>query len=249
MDDKLSRRKLLELLHKHALALPACGSWLTSCAGEQVAKAMSGSGARSKHDKFMLYIHFGSADGLTTGMLCPREVVIDGSNSSLPKVGAWPSGLFEGKEVADSINHNVNVHYQDQGKSIIFNEYSKVLQPLQNHLCMTVGNARSLSHHDAAAFQITGERFGNGSGSWVAKFAQALHSNDKFVNIVAATSAASPREIIYSSIFNDKGHGNNNVALINAASLDDAHTVLTDPKGIPHAQGDARQFWADTEQH
>ena len=249
MNDKLSRRKLLELMHKHALALPACGGWL-ACAEEQnaeqqkaAAKAMGDSTAQSKHDKFMLYIHFGSADGLTTGMLPPQEVVIDGSNSRLPKVGAWPRGLFEYDKLADSINRNVNIHYQDQGKHLIFNEYSKVLQPLQDHLCMTVGNSRSLSHHDAAAFQITGDRFGSGSGSWVAKFAQAMHGNDNFVNIVAASSADSTREITYSSIFNDKGYRNSNVALINAASLDKVHTILSDPTGIPHADGDARQFW------
>ena len=246
MDDKLSRRKLLELLHKHVWAIPALGSCLSSCVKEQVAvaKSLSSDGTgRSKDNKFMLYIHFGSADGLTTGMLPPKEVVIDGSNSNLPKVGAWPRGLFEHEEVADSINRNVNIHYQDQGKSLIFNEYSKVLQPLQDHICMTVGNSRSLSHHDAAAFQITGERFGGNSGSWVAKFAQALRGEANFVNVVAASSAASTHETIYSSIFNNKGYRNNNVALINAASLDAAHTSLSDPTGIPHADSDARQFW------
>lgn len=246
MDEKISRRKLLTLLHKHALALPTLGSCLSACVEEEIAalRLMSNNSAtKGKNNKFMLYIHFGSADGLTTGMLPPKEVVIDGSNSNLPKVGAWPRGLFEHEEIADSINHNVNIHYQDQGKRLIFNEYSKVLQPIQNHLCMTMGNSRSLSHHDAAAFQITGDRFGNSSGSWVAKFAQALHGKENFVNIVAASSTASTSEIIYSTIFNDKGYRNDNVALINATSLDEAHTLLSDPAGIPHADSDARQFW------
>ncbi len=246
MDDRISRRKLLELLHKHALALPALGSCLSACDEEQTAmlQSMRSDGtAAGKHDKFMLYIHFGSADGLTTGMLPPREVVIDGSDSSLPQVGAWPQGLFEHEKVAKSINHNVNIHYQDQGKSLIFNEYSKVLQPLQDHLCVTMGNSRSLSHHDAAALQITGSRLGSGSGSWVANLAQALRGSDDFVNVVAASSAASSHEIIYSGIFNNKGVRNSNVALINATSLDDAHTMLSDPADIPHAEDAARQFW------
>ena len=62
MDDKLSRRKLLELLHKHVWALPALGSCLSSCAKEQIAVAKSlssNSTGRSKDNKFMLYIHFG----------------------------------------------------------------------------------------------------------------------------------------------------------------------------------------------
>ena len=247
MDDSISRRKLLELLHKHALAIPVLGSGLPSCAGEPLAgvKAMAASSSAGgrKNDKFMLYIHFGSADGLTTGMLPPREIVVDGNNSSLPKIGAWPRGLFEQDKVAESINPNVNLHYKDQGKSLIFNEYSKVLQPIQDSICMAVGNSRSLSHHDAAAFQITGGRFGNSKGSWVANLAQALRGSDNFVNVVAAASAASVRETIYASIFNDTGHRNRNVALINAASLDEVSTILADPTGIPHADSDAQQFW------
>ena len=244
MDDKISRRSLLALLPKHALVLPALSRCLSAGEEEQIAalKSMPAEGT-AQDNKFMLYIHFGSADGLTTGMLPPRGVVIDGSESDLPQVGAWPQGLFEHEEVANSINHNVNIHYQDQGKSLIFNEYSKVLQPLQDHLCVAVGNSRSLSHHDAAAFQITGDRLGSGRGSWVANFAQALHGSNNFVNVVAAPSTASTREIIYTSIFNHKGYHNDNIALINAASLDEAHTMLSDPAGIPHADGQAHQFW------
>lgn len=243
MDDKLSRRSLLALLPKHALALPALGRCLSACEEPPLTALKSDPALRTAEDsKFMLYIHFGSADGLTTGMLPPKEVVIDGGDPDLPQVGAWPRGLFTHEEVANSINRNVNIHYQDQGKSLIFNEYSKVLQPLQDHLCVAVGNSRSLSHHDAASFQITGDRLGSGRGSWVANFAQALHGSN-FVNIVAAPSAASTHETIYTSIFNHKGYHNDNIALINAASLDEAHTMLSDPAGIPHAEGQARQFW------
>ena len=55
----LSRRQLLELLSRSALAVPVLGT----IGGEQRVLAST------KRDKFLLYIHFGSADGLTSGML------------------------------------------------------------------------------------------------------------------------------------------------------------------------------------
>lgn len=243
----LSRRKLLELLGRSALSVPVFAS-LGSASRLQAVDARG---------KFLLYIHFGSADGLTSGMLQPREVVIDGADKDLTAKGSWQKDLFwdshtlvlptsQYKGLVNpnySINPNVNVHYKDSGSNLIFNEYSKVLQPLSDHLCLACGNSRSLSHHDAAAFQITGGRFNAARGSWVANFAQALCGNDKFANIVAAPDFSSVRESFYTKIFNNKGIDNDKVALINATSLEEIYNILSDAEGIPEAYGDALKFW------
>ena len=245
---KLSRRKLLSML-------AASGSQLLLPTTR--IKATTG-----KNAKFVLYIHFGSADGLTTGMLQPREVVIDGSSNNLARVGNWQQKLFwnddqifrssshyrQGDDGNLCFNPNVNVHYQDQGKRLIFNEYSKVLQPIQDHICMAVGNSRSLAHHDAASFQITGNRFGSPAGSWVANFAQATHGSARFANIVASPSASTAREHTYVKIFSTKGQDNNNVAVINSTNLDQMREMLSDPTTIPDADGSAQKFWQTMQQ-
>lgn len=238
----LSRRKLLSIL-------AASGSQLLLPTTRL--KATTG-----KNAKFILYIHFGSADGLTTGMLQPREVVIDGSNN-LAQVGNWQQKLFwnddkifrasthyrQGDDGNLCFNPNVNIHYQDQGKRLVFNEYSKVLQPIQDHICMAVGNSRSLAHHDAASFQITGNRFGSAAGTWVANFAQATHGSSRFANVVASPNADSNHEHTYVKIFSDKGLDNSNVAVINAADLNQLRDMLSDPTAIPDADGSAQKFW------
>ena len=243
----LSRRQLLELLSRSAVAVPVLS---TVGGGQRVL-------ASTKRDKFLLYIHFGSADGLTSGMLQPREVVIDGSDTQLTAKGSWqkdlfwdshtlvlPTSQYKGKVNPNySINPNVNVHYKDSSSEAIFNEYSKVLHPIREHICFACGNARSLSHYDAAAFQTTGGRFSTARGSWVANFAQALCGNDKFANIVAVPDFSSVRESFYTKIFNNKGIDNDKVALINATSLDEIYSILSDAPGIPEAEGDARKFW------
>ena len=243
----LSRRQLLELLSRSALSLPVVGAL--------------GSGSRlqaaSKHAKFLLYIHFGSADGLTSGMLQPREVVFDGADNNLAAKGSWQKDLFWDSHTLilptsqykglvnpnHSINPNVNVHYKDSDSNAIFNEYSKVLHPIREHVCFACGNSRSLSHHDAAAFQITGGRFNAARGSWVANFAQAMCGNDEFANIVVSPNFASLRESFYTKIFNNKGIDNDKVAVINAASIEEIRHILSDAEGIPEAEGDALKFW------
>ncbi|MDE3269866.1 MAG: hypothetical protein OYH77_06245 [Pseudomonadota bacterium] len=238
---KLSRQDFLKLLQQCAVALPAA-SLLRP-------QAYSSS---NKHDKFLLYIHFGSADGLTTGMIQPQEVVVDGASANFSQVGKWPQGLFwENNTILESskyfgtakggqsINPNVNLHYKD-GK-LIFNEYSKVLQPIKDHLCMAVGNARSLAHQDAASFQITGNRFGSDSGTWVAKLAQATSASGS-ANVVFSPKIGSQASV-YTQIFSSKGAANDKVALISADSLDEIAAVLSDAEGIPAADGDALRYW------
>ena len=240
---KLSRKDFIELLQKYALALPAI-----SVLSPQTPPAAG----NSKNDKFVLYIHFGSADGLTTGMIQPKEVVFDGSSSDLAHVGKWQKGLFwENNQVAaeskyfgnskggQSVNPNVNIHYKD-GK-LIFNEYSKVLQPIKDHLCMAVGNARSLAHQDAASFQITGKRFGSDSGTWVAKFAQATAAS-RGANVVFSPKIGT-HSSVYTQIFSTRGTANDKVAMISADSLDKIAEVLNDAQGIPDAAGDALRYW------
>ena len=243
----LSRRQLLELLSRSALSLPVVGS-LGSAPRLQAA---------GKQDKFLLYIHFGSADGLTSGMLQPREVVLDGADNNLAAKGSWQKDLFwdshtlilptsQYKGLVNpnySINPNVNVHYKDSGSKVIFNEYSKVLHPIREHVCFACGNSRSLAHHDAAAFQITGGRFNTARGSWVANFAQAMSGDAEFANIVVSPNFASRRESFYTKIFNNKGIDNDKVAIINAASLEEMRNILSDAAGIPEAEGDALKFW------
>lgn len=240
---KLSRKDFIDLLQKYAIALPA-----VSILNPHYPVAKGSANA----DKFMLYIHFGSADGLTTGMIQPKEVVFDGSSSNLARVGKWQKGLFwENNQVSEdskyfgnskggqSVNPNVNIHYKD-GK-LIFNEYSKVLQPIKDHLCMAVGNARSLAHQDAASFQITGKRFGADSGSWVAKFAQAT-GDSRGANVIFSPKIGT-HSSVYTQIFSTKGTANDKVAMISADSLDKIAEVLNDAKGIPDADGDARRYW------
>ena len=240
----INRRQFIKLLNSHALAFPAVLSPNTFAAD------------KNKNDKFILYVHFGSADGLTTGMLQPKEVVVDGSKTNLPITGKWQKGLFwlDDEVLADSayadkqnynaghsINPNVNIHYKDANSSLIFNEYSKVLLPIQNHLCCATGNSMSLSHHDAASFQISGDRFGSNSGSWVAKLAQATNES-KFTNVVFSPKIGS-RESVYSKIFSERGTTNSNVALIGATDLDSMYNILSDTNDIPLAESDARAFW------
>ena len=243
----LSRRKLLELLSRSALSVPVLGSLGK---GQRLHAA-------DQHGKFLLHIHFGSADGLTSGLLPPPEVVIDGTDTQLAAQGSWPKNLFWDSNTLIlptsqyqglvnpnySINPNVNIHYKDRASNLIFHEYSKVLHPIRAHICFACGNSRSLSHHDAAAFQITGGRFNEARGSWVANFAQALCGNDKFANIVAAPDFSSVRESFYTKIFNNKGINNDKVALINATSIEEILSILSDTENIPEANRDALKFW------
>ena len=161
--NKLNRRELLNLFTK-AGTVSLMGSALPG----QLAL-----GAPGSDNKFCLYIHMGSWSGMAAGLLQPQDV------------GKYATGVFYRDNNRGSDNPNINVHHKDG--NLVFNNYTKVLAPIADHLCFGVGNPMSISHEVARAYQQTGGNRGSRNAAWVTGVAQALSDVYPKTGIVQAT--------------------------------------------------------------
>ncbi|MEY4065557.1 MAG: hypothetical protein RIR26_1765 [Pseudomonadota bacterium] len=166
----------------------------------------------SRRRPFVIHIHMGAWEGYSAGLMMATS----------PNV--YPKGVFFQNQTVPHPNPNVNVHYPVG--SLVFNDYTKVLIPIANHMMFAVATPQSLAHEEAFLIQQTGSRLDGASRSpnWAAGFAQAtngsasgsyvvLDGQGRGVGALARTTPA--------------------VTSITAATIDAARTMYSDPPTIP----------------
>lgn len=161
--NKLNRRQLLDLFTK---------AGTVSLVGGALPGQLS-LGAEGSDNKFCIYIHMGSWSGMAAGLLQPQDV------------GKYPRGVFYTNNNNGSSNPNINVHHKDG--NLIFNNYTKVLAPISDHICFSVGNPMSIAHQVARSYQQTGGNQNSKNSAWVTGVAQALTDVYPKTGIVQAT--------------------------------------------------------------
>lgn len=161
---------------------------------------------------FVIHIHMGAWEGYSAGLMMPTDH------------GIYPNGVFFSNQTVGHPNPNVNVHYKSG--NLVFNDYTKVLLPIANHMMFAVATPQSLSHDQAYLIQQTGSRLegASRSPSWAAGFAQATGGNasgsyvlldggGRGVDMLAKTTPG--------------------VTTITAATIDEAKNMYSDPDTIP----------------
>jgi hypothetical protein len=167
---------------------------------------------QSRRRPFVVHIHMGSWEGYSAGLMMPTAP------------GVYPKGVFFQNQTIGHPNPNVNVHYQVG--SLVFNDYTKVLMPIANHMMFAVASPQSLAHDQAYLIQQTGSRLegASRSPSWAAGFAQATNGSaagsymllDGAGRGLGALAKTTPA-----------------VTSITASTIDAARTMYSDPTTIP----------------
>ena len=163
--------------------------------------------AQNSSKKFLLRIHMGSWCGWSSGLLQPRDV------------GDYPTGcFFKGQDVG-ALNPNLNKHFKTG--NLVFNDYSKCLERISDHLCFAVGNSRSVSHDVARLYQNTGDRKvgANANPAWAVGVAQASKENRDVTFVVKGNGG---RELIQT------GRTTPNVATLNAETMTEVKENFSD---------------------
>src|SRR5690606_25730262 len=93
----------------------------------------------ANNNKFVLLIAAGSWDGWAAGLLMAKDAVA-GAPGSVDQA-VWPRGVFVRNQQADSVNPLLNAAFKSG--DLVFNNYSKILEPVSQHACFGVGNSRS----------------------------------------------------------------------------------------------------------
>ncbi len=179
----------------------------------------------STRNRFVIYIHAGSWDGWTSGLVQPNatQTINDQLRAS------WQRGIFYSGQQTDSLNPNVNLAYRHN--NLIFNSYSKVLLPIADHMTFAVGSARSAGHSKAEAFQSTGGDESALFASWVAGAAQLINSSNS-----AFIVSSAPRISVQRSPATSK------VSLVQGLDAPSFVRNLADAATVPTGQ-DALRFW------
>ncbi len=210
----IKRRELIELLGLGTVSL-----YLDPVALAQSAPPVS-------RNKFMIYIHAGSWDGLASGLIQPHMT----NSASVTSAAKWSKGLFVARQDGGSLNPNVNVTHNSG--DLFFNNYTKTLLPIANQMCFTVGNPLALGHPTAAAFQTTGADEQIGQASWISGFAHMMSDGNQPSIMVGnpfhralQMSATTP-----------------NVAIVEAASVAGFRDAFQDQLSVPRTDY-AKSFW------
>ena len=166
-------------------------------------------------NKFILYIHCGSWDGIAAGLLQPNST------------GGWPLGVFENGE--QTLAPNPLINQISAHEKMFFHRYNKVLGEVIGDLFHFTLNPRSLDHNVAEVLQKTGHE--SLHPSWTAGFAQTVRKPDSGPAIISGTGG------ILNSF-------TPNVALINSATLGGYRESLRDPVGSGHSASVRGKFGA-----
>lgn len=161
---------------------------------------------------FVIHIHLGSWEGYSAGLMMPTSP------------NNYPKGVFFRNQARPHPNPNVNVHYQDG--DLVFNDYTKVLQPIAQHMLFTVANPQSLAHDQAFLIQQTGSRLegASKSPSWAAGFAQATGGANSSSYVLYDRAMRSGVGLAQTTP---------DVTSITAATIAAAKQMYQDPQNIP----------------
>lgn len=205
---EMGRRSLLKVLGGAALWSQVAGPFSQ---GQMVADAQDG----KMPQKFLLTVHCGSWDGWPSGLIQPTDV------------GKYPKGVFRFGAYAESPNPNVNAHFKTG--NLVLNGYSKVLEPIANHVFHGMGTSQTLGHGTGEMFQQSGEGIigAGGNPSWIAGVAQAIHGGSK----ASSTFCLASPDALASQMANTTP----NVAVVGSLNLADFRTKFTEPERIPMA--------------
>lgn len=135
---------------------------------------------------FFLYIHFGSACGLSSGLVQPNDV------------GNWQKGVFyadSAKQNSPSNNPLMNDHIKPTGSDLILHQYNKWLSPIATDCTLYNGQSISLDHNVARPLRLTGSPKLNISPEWgmaLSQNASIANGMVPFVITQAAKAASTP---------------------------------------------------------
>ena len=151
--DDISRRKFLT-----DAGLLSVGSIVYGLTRNSPVAHAAYSGSRRP---FVVYIHMGAWEGYSAGLMQPTDV------------DTYPTGVFFVNSSQKHPNPNVNVHYKTG--NLVFNDYTKVLESIADHMMFAVATPRSLAHNEAFLIQQSGSNLQGASRTpmWAAGFAQA----------------------------------------------------------------------------
>ncbi len=108
---------------------------------------------KPSRNRFILYIHMGSACGVSSGLVQPL------------KPGDWPKGFFEQGNIGSSINPLLNKHIAGSN-GMVFHDYNKFLAPMSQDMCLVNGNSQSLDHNVATIIQRRGTANTSAAPEW-----------------------------------------------------------------------------------
>lgn len=163
-------------------------------------------------NRFMLYIHMGSACGMSSGLVQPL------------KRNQWPRGWFEGGKDTASVNPLMNVHTEGSN-GMIFHDYLKFLAPISEHMCLVNGTSQSLDHGVARLYQQRGVSNAAIAPEWpmaVTEFMRtAEHPNPMMLSSGVKTLSVP------------------SVTTVQASNIDEFSKITQDVEGIPKAGNEA----------
>ncbi len=166
-----------------------------------------------KSNRFLLYIHFGSACGMASGLIQPV------------KVNAWPLGFFQNGAPVGSNNPLLNQH--TAAGNMFFHDYLKFLAPMAKDMCLINGSPMSLDHGVAKNLQTRGSPLASVSAEWSMAVAQFMKGEARKNPMVITEGVKAPSV--------------SDITQIRAASMDEFQNITTDLKLIRDRNLDP--FW------
>ncbi len=167
-----------------------------------------------KSNRFLLYIHFGSACGIASGLVQPVAP------------GKWPKGFFQEGAEAGSTNPLLNSHVAAQG--LIFHDYLKFLAPIAKDMCLVNGTPQSLDHNVARVLQKRGATQGALAPEWGMGLTENMKTAERRNPMIVTEGT--------------KSRSTADITLVKARSLDELKTITTDNTTIPKTNVDP--IWA-----
>ncbi len=163
-----------------------------------------------KTNRFMLYIHLGSACGMASGLIQPT------------KPNEWPLGFFQEGKAAGSNNPLINSHTASGG--MFFHDYLKFLAPMAAEMCLVNGTPQSLDHGVARNLQTRGSQLATVSAEWAMSVGQFMRTDARKNPFVITDGVKAPSV--------------SDITSIRARSLDEFQKITTDVNLIRQRQLD-----------
>ncbi|RYZ88028.1 MAG: DUF1501 domain-containing protein [Proteobacteria bacterium] len=157
-----------------------------------------------KSNKFLLYVHFGSACGMASGLIQPVA----------PNV--WPRGFFQDGAPNGSNNPLLNQH--TVAGQMFFHDYLKFLAPLAPEMCLVNGTPQSLDHGVAKNLQTRGNQLSTVSAEWAMAVGQFMKT-DQRRNPMVVTEGVKAASV-------------GDITQIRARSIQDFKTITSDTEAL-----------------